>query len=226
MRSSKQQQLERSWESNASAWTDAVRGGAIASRRLGTDAAIVDAIISRAPRRVLDVGCGEGWLARALATRGVQVTGIDASAPLIELARAEGGGTFHVCSFSALPRAEVLADGKYDVVACNFALLDEDIVPVLQSLRPLIQARGVLVVQTVHPWSARGDGEYRDHWRTETFAGFGDGFSEPMPWFFRTLASWMGALRYGGYEVEEFREPLHPETGEPLSLIMIASPYI
>lgn len=223
MTSARQRQLERCWESNAHAWSEAVRGGAIASRRLGTDAAIIDAILARDPRRVLDVGCGEGWLARALATRGIDVTGIDASAPLIERARAEGGGTFHVCSFSALPCASMLR--KYDVVACNFALLDEDVVPVLQALRSLIQTRGALILQTVHPWTARGDGEYRDGWRTETFAGFGDGFSEPMPWFFRTLSSWMSVLDDGGYRVEELREPLHPETSEPLSLLLIASPH-
>lgn len=224
MSSENRQQLARSWESNADAWTEAVRAGAIPSRRLGTDAAIVDAILERKPRRVLDVGCGEGWLARSLTTRDIQVTGIDASATLIERARAEGGGTFHVCSFSALAGLAPVLEGKYDVVVCNFALLDEDIVPVLRALRSVVEARGALIIQTVHPWTAKGDGEYRDGWRTETFAGFGVGFSEPMPWYFRTLASWMSVLRAGGYQVEELREPTHPETGDPLALLLIARP--
>jgi len=38
-------------------------------------------------RRVLDAGCGEGYLARALADRGARVTGIDLSPRLIEQAR-------------------------------------------------------------------------------------------------------------------------------------------
>lgn len=37
--------------------------------------------------RVLDAGCGEGYLARVLAARGARVTGIDLSPRLIELAR-------------------------------------------------------------------------------------------------------------------------------------------
>ncbi|HYB88311.1 MAG TPA: class I SAM-dependent methyltransferase [Streptosporangiaceae bacterium] len=39
--------------------------------------------------RVLDAGCGEGYLARVLAARGARVTGIDLSPHLIELARAK-----------------------------------------------------------------------------------------------------------------------------------------
>ena len=37
--------------------------------------------------RVLDAGCGEGYLARVLAARGARVTGIDLSPRLVELAR-------------------------------------------------------------------------------------------------------------------------------------------
>lgn len=38
-------------------------------------------------RRVLDAGCGEGYLARVLAARGARATGIDLSPRLIEMAR-------------------------------------------------------------------------------------------------------------------------------------------
>jgi len=64
-----------SWRKNAAPWTNAVREGQIESRRLVTNQAIIDAVISRAPRTALDIGCGEGWLVRALAERGIQTTG-------------------------------------------------------------------------------------------------------------------------------------------------------
>src|SRR2546427_12210327 len=35
----------------------------------------------------LDVGCGDGWLARRLANRGVRVAGIDVSEPMVDRAR-------------------------------------------------------------------------------------------------------------------------------------------
>ena len=72
-----------SWRKNAHAWTAAVRERRIESRTLVTDRAIVDAVLSRSPRRVLDIGCGEGWLGRALAGSGVALLGIDVVPGLI-----------------------------------------------------------------------------------------------------------------------------------------------
>jgi 2-polyprenyl-3-methyl-5-hydroxy-6-metoxy-1,4-benzoquinol methylase len=87
--------LVRSWSRNAEAWTRTVREGGIESRRLVTDAAIVRAVLERRPERVLDLGCGEGWLARALAEHGLAVVGLDGSPELVEAARRAGGGEFH-----------------------------------------------------------------------------------------------------------------------------------
>src|SRR5688500_2673930 len=80
--------LRTIWDDNAAAWTTAVRHGRIPSSRAGTDAAIVAACNRYQPYRVLDVGCGEGWLARALSSPGRDVLGVDGSAPLIDAANA------------------------------------------------------------------------------------------------------------------------------------------
>src|SRR6185295_9499379 len=53
-------------------------------------------------RRVLDLGCGEGRYSRELARRGARVTGVDASARLIEVARertrAEAAAVTYYCA--------------------------------------------------------------------------------------------------------------------------------
>jgi len=66
-----------SWGKNASPWTAAVRGGEIESRILVTDQAIVDAVMCCSPDSVLDLGCGEGWLVRELASRVTRAVGVD-----------------------------------------------------------------------------------------------------------------------------------------------------
>ena len=211
-----------SWMANADAWTRAVREGRIPSRRLATDAAIVQAVAERKPGRVLDLGCGEGWLMRALAERGIASIGLDVSLELVMAAEETGGGRYRCCSYEELVDDPTRAGGPYDAIACNFSLLGADLVPLLGALRQNLAPGGALVVQTVHPWTAAGDEGYADGWRTETFDAFGGDFAEPMPWYFRTLASWMDALRDGGFRVSTLREPIHPETGQPASLLMVA----
>ena len=217
--------LRQSWTANAAAWTTAVREQAIPSRRLATDAAIVAAcarvLDGRRDMRALDVGCGEGWLARELATLGAVVTGIDGSAPLIDAARASGGEVDYACvSYDQLESDASVVEGPFDLVVCNFALLDDRTGPLLAALARRLPASGVILVQTVHPWAAVGEGPYEEGWRTETWGAFGKAFPSPMPWYFRPIGSWLAAAREAQLVVDRLEEPIHPETRKPLSLLL------
>lgn len=213
--------LQKSWSANAQAWSDTVREGGIASRRAGTDDAIVDAVLETQRRRILDVGCGEGWLARALASNGCDVVGIDGSPELIASARALGGARFETLRYADLV-AQAADLGRFDVVVFNFALLGADLATPLRAARELLVDDGRVIVQTVHPWTASADAPYRDGWRLETFAGLGSGFVEPMPWYFHTLASLHEQLAGAGLLLERFEEPVDAASGRPLSLILFA----
>jgi 2-polyprenyl-3-methyl-5-hydroxy-6-metoxy-1,4-benzoquinol methylase len=213
-----------SWMANAEAWTRAVREGRIESRRVATDAAIVRAVLERGPERVLDLGCGEGWLMRELADRGIDTVGLDVSMELVVSAEETGGGRYRCCSYDEVIEDPTRAGGPYAVIACNFSLLGAELVPLLRALRENLEIGGALVIQTVHPWTAAGDEPYADGWRTETFAAFGGDFAEPMPWYFRTLQSWLDALREAGFRLVGLREPVHPGTGRPASLLLVAEP--
>lgn len=147
--------------------------------------------------------------------------GVDGTAALIDHARTQGGGRFDVCSYADLAEEPERAGANYDAVVLNFALFEEDITLLLRALRTRLRPAGALIIQTVHPWSDKGRGQYRDGWRTETFDGL-EGFTEPMPWYFRTLSSWVHSLDASGYRLEEVREPAHPESHEPLSLLLVA----
>lgn len=62
-----EQAILESWDTNAQAWTQAVRNREIESRNRVTNRAIVDAILAQNFQSMLDVGCGEGWLIREIA---------------------------------------------------------------------------------------------------------------------------------------------------------------
>ncbi len=216
-----------SWHTNAAPWTDAVRNQEIESRRLVTDRAVLDAVLARAPRSVVDVGCGEGWLVRALGTAGVRAVGVDAIPALIDRARTVGGGAFHVASYETLataPLRELPPDViGVDVVVANFALIGHEAVDALVHRTPaLLRPGGALVVQTLHPVIATGDAPYEDGWRPGSWTGFGDAFSDPAPWYFRTIERWVRLFDESGFRLRELREPVHPRTGRPASVVFVA----
>jgi SAM-dependent methyltransferase len=208
-----------SWHDNAAAWTEAVRSGAIESRRLATNAAILRAVQRRRPQKVLDLGCGEGWLVRALAEQGVTAVGVDGTAPLVEAA-SRAGGRFLRLSYAELVAVPERCGAGFDLVVANFAFFEEKILPLLAALRHIMTADGWLLVQTLHPLAAGPP--YEDGWRTEDFCGFGDGAWTPMPWYFRTLGSWIGVLHEAGFALHGLQEPVHPQERRPLSLLLEA----
>jgi 2-polyprenyl-3-methyl-5-hydroxy-6-metoxy-1,4-benzoquinol methylase len=214
-------QIIRSWNANAKPWTKAVQAGSIRSRQLVTDRAIVDAILSVGPRRVLDLGCGEGWLARSLSAAGIQVTGVDAVPELIAEARRLGGGEFHLQAYDAIANGQ-WRSGPFDAVACNFSLLGKESVDsLIRGLGGCLCAAGYLIVQTLHPVAACGDNPYQDGWRPGSWLGFSSEFRDPAPWYFRTLESWISMLRRSGFELIECREPTAPDGLAPSSVIFV-----
>jgi 2-polyprenyl-3-methyl-5-hydroxy-6-metoxy-1,4-benzoquinol methylase len=202
-----------------------VRQGRIASRRAGTDAAILDAIRQFPPCPVLDLGCGEGWLARTLSSEGYTVTGVDASRSLIGDASKAGGGTFLHASYDDLAR-ERLIEGPFGLVVANYSLLGGAIQPLLARVNSLLVEDGALIIQTLHPLSQDPDARDEAGWRTETFSQMGDGFTAGMPYYFRTFSRWVEDLTAANFAIVHCREPLHPETGRPLSLLIIARPSV
>jgi 2-polyprenyl-3-methyl-5-hydroxy-6-metoxy-1,4-benzoquinol methylase len=214
-------QIVRSWNTNAKPWTKAIQTGSIRSRRLVTDQAIVDAVLNLTPRRVLDLGCGEGWLARALCASGIEVTGVDAVGELIAEARRLGGGEFHLQPYEAISSGRWRSE-PFDAAVCNFSLLGKESVDsLIGAVGGYLCGAGHLIVQTLHPVAACGENRYQDGWRPGNWSGFSSDFRDPAPWYFRTLQSWISLLRTNGFELIECREPTVPDGAVPSSVIFV-----
>jgi SAM-dependent methyltransferase len=240
---SRAETLAASWDANAASWVRAVRERRIASRRAGTDAAIVAAVTQRRPARLLDVGCGEGWLVRAaVAATGCAAVGVDGAAALIEAARAaDPAGDYRPCAYADLVAGGHGLAGGFDLAAFNYALFDDDaaVGALLAAVGRLLAPGGAIVIQTPHPDAgpdpgpgaagpgiaesvAAGSGA-ADGWQVEDFAGFEGGGWSPMPWYRRSGAGWRRVIGGAGLTVHETREPAAPG-GAPLSLLMVCAP--
>ena len=81
---------------------------------------IVEALQLVPGNRVLDVGCGPGRHALALAKRGIAVHGVDISHEFVHLASeaAQGSGVGHLASFERLDARNMAFRDEFDAVIC------------------------------------------------------------------------------------------------------------
>lgn len=219
----KEQQILQSWVANAGNWIELIDSEAIESRKLVTNQAIVDAVSAHRPGNVLDLGCGEGWLTRALNALGIPATGADASGELIANARTKSSDRFQVVSYEAIIAGAPLEREPFDGIVLNFALFTrESTEDLLAELRRRLLPGGRLFIQTLHPFNLlAGEQSYESHWKSNSWDGLPGAFTQPHEWYCRTLGDWVSLFARLDYRLLELREPLHPRSGKPASMIMV-----
>jgi SAM-dependent methyltransferase len=79
---------------------------------------LVDALGLEAGERVLDVGCGPGRHALALARRGLDVTGVDLSEDFVALARDAAGAEGLSARFEIVDVRDLAFDTQFDAAVC------------------------------------------------------------------------------------------------------------
>ena len=101
---------------------------------------LFDRLDVRAGVRLVDIACGSGLAASYASRRGAQVSGLDASDALIQIARERTpAGDFHVGDMSALP----FADASFDVVT-SFNGIWKGCEPALGEARRVLRPTGRL----------------------------------------------------------------------------------
>lgn len=213
-----------SWQANADAWIQTIAAQEIESRKLVTNAAIVAILEQWAAPPLLDLGCGEGWLARTMGTKGWAVTGTDGVEALVQHARSLGNEVYEQYSYEEFINLSASARvGKHQSVVINFALLDkENTEQLLATLHHYLLPQGRLFIQTLHPMQAGGTAPYTDGWRDGSWGPMARPFVQPYAWYYRTMAGWVSLLHHSGYQLVHMAEPLHPHTKMPASLILVA----
>lgn len=124
-----------------------------------------------AGRRILDAGCGSGPLFAALRDRGAAVSGFDASAGMLELARRRLGEDADL-QVAALGGPLPYADDTFDDVVASLVMhYLEDWGPALTELRRVLKPGGRLIMSVDHPFAIHGL-EYLAGNKTDYFATY------------------------------------------------------
>lgn len=106
---------------------------------------VLDAVPSGA-QRALDVGCGEGMLARDLHRTVPEVVGLDVHEPSLDLGRSQSDGDDGITYVLGDILDHPFEPGSFDVVASIAALHHMDATAGLEAMRDLVRPGGVLVV--------------------------------------------------------------------------------
>jgi SAM-dependent methyltransferase len=165
----------------------------------------------------LDVGCGEGRVARELTARGHRVVGIDGS-PLLVAAAANGAPPTPaaVADISGLP----VATGVADLVVCFMVLMDvEDLVRSVSELARVLAPGGTLCVGILHPINTSGlfvpedpnrtfyMGEYMKPMRHVLDIPRPSGETFRFRVAHRSLSEFLAAFEAAGLAITALREP-------------------
>jgi len=212
--------LRAAWERNAIAWATWARAPMHDSYwRFHRDQFL--ALLPPPGRMVLDVGCGEGRLARDLKARGYRVVGVDGSPTLVRLAHeADPEMPVNVGDAATLP----FASATFDLVVAFMSL--HDIVALEKAVREVgrvLEPGGRLCVAIVHPINSAGAFESDGPASPFTIRGSylepfryvdeveRDGLSMRFESEHRPLAAYFDALERTGLLVDALREPSLPD---------------
>ncbi len=174
---------------------------------------------------ICDLACGQGWVARELARRGAQVTGLDLAPNLLALAQRyeeqEQLGIVYVQGDAQ--RAEHLSDSQFTGCICVMALINiPDLQTTFHNIRRILKPGGWFVFAITHPcfetphaqWSTLPDPQhpigrivtgYFDE--RQWFSSNPNGVRSRVGDYHRMLSTYLNHLSSAGFILEHTLEP-------------------
>ncbi|WP_182069501.1 class I SAM-dependent methyltransferase [Bacillus haynesii] len=172
-------------------------------------------------QKVLDAGCGEGYLSRMLASREAVVTAVDYSPRMLEIAKERTPDELHIhYRHGNCEDLHFLDDQSFDIIISNMVIQDlANDEKAFQEMHRLLKDGGCFIFSILHPcfvtpesgWERTKDGQ-KLHWNVDRYFYEGayeqplDG-EEKMFLFHRTLTSYINTIIKTGFQLEAIEEP-------------------
>jgi len=212
------------WDRNAEQWHRNY-GENDPSRRHLLDPIIMEVLGDVSGKRILDAGCGDGYLSRKLARLGAVLTGVEFSPAMLAYALEEHSRdnfpvTYYHGDITSMP---FLTGGSFDVVVTNNVIQDvADYQAVFREFNRVLKAGGIYLHIENHPcyitpvfgWVRDGSGNklyrkvdrYFERGPFLTPWGPKSGM-EPSVYWHRTLGDIMNYLISTGFRIMRVIEP-------------------
>jgi SAM-dependent methyltransferase len=203
------------WERHAGWWQDKFTDG-VDPEYEEQLLPLVDEHLAGATR-VLDLGCGEGQVARRVAALGAEVVGVDPTGAQLATARARGGGPHYV---RAAAEAVPLGDGSFDAaLSCLVFEHLDPFEPAVAEVARVLAPGGRFALFLNHPLlQAPGSGWVIDHildeqyWRVGPYLPDDHAMEEvapgvDLPFMHRPLYRYVNELASHGLLIERVEEP-------------------
>ncbi|MDD2890612.1 MAG: class I SAM-dependent methyltransferase [bacterium] len=172
-------------------------------------------------KKVLDAGCGEGFLSRLLAERGASVTAVDYSKELVEIARKRTQEGINIdYRHENLEHLNSLINDFFHMVVSCCAVQDVlDYKSAIKELSRVLKTGGTFILAIPHPCFSSDGSWGRDtdnkklYWKTDNYFfereyNFWAKTRENNPiTFHRTITSYFKTLTEAGFLLQELIEP-------------------
>jgi ubiquinone/menaquinone biosynthesis C-methylase UbiE len=234
--------VRANWNNNAERWDASYDDDGDRNRRYQSDEPMLAMLGHVHGLRILDVGCGNGYLCRKLAKAGAHVTGVELADRFLEFARQrEAAETLGIAYHHAsAAKMDFLPDALFDKAVSNYVLMDvRDYEAALREVFRVLRSGGVFIAVFSHPCFACGPTgwivpapdsprrEERFAFRVDSYFHRGPymgqwGNLDPVLSFHRPLRDYWQAFVEAGFRVEGFEEPSITERGRrelPISLV-------
>jgi SAM-dependent methyltransferase len=174
-----------------------------------------------ANKRVIDVGCGSGYLTAELARKGSYVLGVDPSKEMIRIAKREYGN---------LPRLKFInrsiedfsshySGTGFDIAVSNMSLITiANLEEALRAISSVLLPKGIFAFNITHPcfynqyrkYQSAGTFQYHiSHAQKGSFIISNDprGLPSPTTHFHRPLQEYFRSLKAASFAIDELIEP-------------------
>jgi len=189
--------MDTGWNTSADAWLPLIGEEGDFSRKHVLDAPMMERVRASGATVALDVGCGEGRFCRMMSKAGLDATGIDPTAVLIDVAREKGSAKFVLGRAEALP----FEDAQFDLVVFYLSLIDiENLDQAVAEAVPILRPGGRVLIGNLNAWITAS------HTKCDGWARNKDGAASMV--IDRYLEAYPIRGRWAGMDIINWHRPL------------------